>query len=179
MIRSSIWWNCAKLVEKLLQKQQERLLNFDVFRHPMSSYCIKPYMDGFYTSRAFQGYQEHQNWSSNKEVMQVPKLEENQQTLQHLHQERLLYFNVFRNHMSSYCITSYMDEFYTSRAFQRYQEHPNRSSYDKVMALRSWSKNRGLQQRRDVAETEYPDVATLLHDVQTFGVGFGWIVSPF
>ena len=74
----------SKLVEKLLQKQQERLLNFYVFRHNMSSYCIKPYMDGFYTSRSFQGYQEHQNWSSNKEVMQVPKLEENQQTLQHL-----------------------------------------------------------------------------------------------
>ena len=42
MIRSSIWWNCAKLVEKLLQKQQERLLYFDIFRHHMSSYCIKP-----------------------------------------------------------------------------------------------------------------------------------------
>ena len=93
-----------------------------------------------------------------------------------------------------------MDGFYTSRSFQRYQEHPNRSSYDKVMALQSWSKNRGLQQRRDVenqrrdvenqrrdvVETEHPDVATLLHDVATllqdvatFGVGFGWIVSPF
>ena len=72
------------LVEKLLQKQQERLLHFDVLRHHMSSYYINPYMDGFYTSRAFHRYQEHQNWSSNKEVMQVPKLEENQQTLQHL-----------------------------------------------------------------------------------------------
>ena len=50
----------------------------------------------------FQGYQEHQNWSSNKEVMQVPKLKENQQTLQHLQQERLLYFSFFRYHMSSY-----------------------------------------------------------------------------
>ena len=89
MVRSSIWWNCAKLVEKLLQKQQERLLNFDVFRHYIRSYCINPYMDGLYTSRSFQGYQEHQN----------------------------------------------------------------RSSYDKVMALRSWSKNRGLQQRRDVGPT--------------------------
>ena len=29
------------------------------------------------------------------------------------------------------------------------------------------------------SETEHPDVATLLHDVATFGVGFGWIVSPF
>ena len=145
----------------------------------MSFYCIKPYIDGFYTSRAFQGYQEHQNWSSNKEVMQVPKLEENQQTLQHLQQERLLYFDFFRHHMSSYCIKPYMDGFYTSRAFQRYQEHQNRSSYDKVMILRSWSKNRGLQQRRDVEETKHPDVATLLHDVATFGVGFGWIFSPF
>ena len=70
-------WNCAKLVGKRLQKQQERLLNFDVFRNHMSFYCIKPYMDGFYTSRDFHGYQEHRNWSSNKEVMQVPKLEEN------------------------------------------------------------------------------------------------------
>ena len=113
--RSSIWCNCAKLVEKLLQKQQERLLYFDVFRQHMSSYCIKPYMYGFYISRDFQGYQEHQN----------------------------------------------------------------RSSYDKVMALRSWRKNKGLQQRRDVAETELPDVATLLHDVAAFGVGFGWIFSPF
>ena len=54
------------------------------------------------------------------------------------------------------------------------------------MALQSWSKNRGRQQRRnvenqrlDVAETEHPDVATLLHDIATFGVGFGWILSPF
>ena len=152
----------------------------------MSSYCIKPYIYGFYTSRAFQGYQEHQNWSSNKEVMQVPKLEENQQTLQHLQQERLLYFAFFRYHMSSYCIKPNMDGFYTSRAFQRYQENLNRSSYDKVMTLRSWSKNRGLQrrrdvenQRRDVAESCTNDVATLLHDVATFGVGFGWIFSPF
>ena len=151
----------------------------------MSSYCIKPYMDGFYTSRAFQGYTEHQSWSSNKEVMQVPKLEENQQTLQLLQQERLLNFAVFRHHMSSYCIKPYIDGFYTSIDFQRYQEHPNQSSDDKVMALRSWSKNRGLQQRRDVgnqrrdvAETEHPDVPTLLHDVATFGVGFGWIFSP-
>ena len=145
----------------------------------MSSYWIKPYMDGFYTSRYFHGYQEHQNWSLNKEVMQVPKLEENQQTLQHLQQERILYFDAFRHHTSSYCIKSYMDGFYTSRAFQRYQEHPNWSSYDKVMALRSWSKNRGLQQRRDV-ENQRRDVAeTLLHDVATFRVGFGWIFSPF
>ena len=180
-------------MEKLLQKQQERLLNFDIFRNHLSSYSIKPYSDGFYTSRSFQGYQEHQNWSPNKEVIQVPKLEENQQTLQHLQQERLLYFDFFRYHMSSYFINPYRNRFYTSRDFQRYQEHPNRSSYDKVMVLRSWSKNRRLQQRRDVenqrrdiAETEHPDVATLLHDVATllhdvatFGVSFGWIFSPF
>ena len=152
----------------------------------MSSYYIKIYMDGFYTSRYFQGYQEDQNWSSNKEVMQLPKLKENQQTLQHLHQERLLNFDVLRHHMSFYCIHPNMDRFYTSIAFQQYQEHPNQSLDDKVMALRSWSKNRGLQQRsdvenqrRNVAETEHPDVGTLLQDVATFGVGFGWIFSPF
>ena len=118
--------------------------------------------------------------------MQVPKLEENQQTLQHLQQERLLYFAFFRYHMSLYCIKLYMDGFYTSRAFQRYQEHPNRSSYDKVMVLQSWTKNRKAaatsrreNQRRDVAESCINDVATLLHDVATFGVGFGWIFSPF
>ena len=79
-----------------------------------------------------------------------------------------------------------MDGFYTSTSFQRYQEHSNRSSYDKVMALRSWSKNRGLQQRRDVenqrcdvAETEHPDVATLLHDVATFGVVLGVLLAHF
>ena len=85
--------------------------------------------------------------------MQVPKLKENQQTLQHLQQERLHYFEVFRHHMSSYCINTYIYGFYTSIYFQRYQEHPNQSLVDKVMALRSWSKNRELQQRRDVAET--------------------------
>ena len=111
--------------------------------------------------------------------MQVPKLEENQQTLQHLQQERLLYFGFFRLHMSSYFINPYMDGFYTSRYFQQYQEHPNRSSYDKVIALRSWSKNRGLRQHRNVVETEHADVATLLHDVVMFGVGFGWTFSPF
>ena len=31
----------------------------------------KIYMGGFYTSRSFQQYQEHQIWSPNKEVMQV------------------------------------------------------------------------------------------------------------
>ena len=34
-------------------------------------------------------------------------------------------------------------------------------------------------QRRDVAETEHPDVATFPNDVKTFGVGFRWIFSPF
>ena len=88
--------------------------------------------------------------------------------------------------MSLYFIKPYIDGFYTSISFERYQEHPNQSLYDKVMVLQIWSKNRGLQQRRDVenqrrdvAETEHPDVATLLHDVATFGVGFWWIVSPF
>ena len=118
--------------------------------------------------------------------MQVPNLEENQQILQHLQQERLLNLDVLRHHMRSYCIKPYMDGFYTSRAFQRYQEHTNQSSDDKVMTLQSRSKNRGIQQRcnvenqrRDVAETEHLNVATLLYDVATFGVGFGWIVSPF
>ena len=82
-----------------------------------------------------------------------------------------------------------MDGFYTSRAFQRYQEHPNRSSYDKVMVLQSWTKNRKAaatsrleNQRRDVAEsclndvaTLPNDVATLPNDVTTLGVDFGWI----
>ena len=79
-----------------------------------------------------------------------------------------------------------MDGFYTSRSFQRYLEHQIRSLDDKVMALRSWSKNRGLKQRRDVenqrrdvVETLLHDVATLLHDVAMFGVGFGCIFSPF
>ena len=165
MTRSSIWWNCAKLVEKLLQKQQERLRNFDIFRHHMSSYCIQRYMYGFETSRSFKGYQEQQNWSSNKEVIQVPKREENQQTLQHLQQERLLYFDVFRNHMSLYCIKSYMNRFFTSRAFQRYQEHPYRSSYDKVMTLRSWSKNRRLLKRRDVENRRCRELQKRRRDV--------------
>ena len=125
--------------------------------------------------------------------MQVPKLEENQQTLQHLQQERLLYFAFFRYHMSLYCIKPYMDGFYTSRAFQRYQEHPNRSSYDKVMVLHSWTKNRKAaatsrreNRRRDVAESCINDVATLPNDVAmlpndvaTLGVDFGWIFSSF
>ena len=121
-----------------------------------------------------------------KKLCKFQKLEENQQTLQHLQQKRILYFDVFRNNMSSYFIKPYMAGFYTSRDFQRYQEHQNRSLYDKVMTLRIWSKNRGLQQRRDVenqrcgiAETEHPDIATLLHDITTFGVDFGWIFSQF
>ena len=84
--------------------------------------------------------------------------------------------------MNSNCIKIYMDEFYTYRALQRYQEHSNQSSNDKVMALQSWCKNRRLQQRRNIAESgeiEHPDVATFLHDVATFGVDFGLIFSPF
>ena len=129
-------------------------------------------MDGFYTLISFQGYQEHQNWSSNKEVMQVPKLEENQQTLQHLQLERLLNFDVFRHHMSSYFINPYINRFYTSRDFQRYQEHPNQILDDKVMTFRSWSKNRGLQQRRDVAETEHPDVTAMSRSLGSVLGGF-------
>ena len=163
-------------MEKLLQKQ---LLYFDNFRYHMSSNLIKIYFHEFYTSRAFHGYQEHKNRSSNKDVMQVPKLEENQQTLQHLQQERLLYFDVLRKHMSLYCIKPYMDGFYTSRSFQRYQEHPNRSSDDKVMVLRSWSKNRKAAALQRAAETQLSDVTTLPNDVATLGVDFGWIFSPF
>ena len=43
------------------------------------------------------------------------------------------------------------------------------------MALRSWSKNRGPR----AAETYHPNVATLLHDVATFGVDFGSILAHF
>ena len=106
--------------------------------------------------------------------MQVPKLEENQQTLQHLQQERLLYFAFFRYHMSLYFIKPYMDGIYTSRSFQRYQEHPNRTSDDKVMALRSWRKkqrtaatSRREKRRRDVAESFRNDVATWQRDAET------------
>ena len=118
--------------------------------------------------------------------MQVPTLEENQQTLQHLQQERLLYFDVFRNHMSTYCIKKYMDGFYTSRYFQRYQEHPNQSSYDKVMVLRSWRKNRGLQQRRDVenqrrdvAETSIPTSRRCCTTSRRSGLVFGALLAHF
>ena len=129
--------------------------------------------------KSFPGIPRTPKLEFEQRVMQVPKLEENQQTLQHLQQERLLYFEFFRYHMSSYCIKQYMDGFYISRAFQRYQEHPNRSLHDKVMVLRSWSKNRGLQQRRDV-ENQRRDIAEIEHpDVATFGVGFWWIFSPF
>ena len=79
-----------------------------------------------------------------------------------------------------------ISRFYTSRAFQRYQEHPNRTSDDKVMVLRSWSKNRKAaatsrreNQRRDVAESCRNDVATLLHDVATFGSVLGEFLAHF
>ena len=39
--------------------------------------------------------------------------------------------------------------------------------------------SRREKRRRDVAESCRNDVATLLHDVATFGVDFGWIFSPF
>ena len=57
-----------------------------------------------------------------------------------------------------------ISRFYTSIAFQWYQEHPNRSSDDKVMVLRSWSKNRGLQQRREV-ENQHRDVVESCRNV--------------
>ena len=89
--------------------------------------------------------------------MQVPSLEENQQTLQYLKQERLLNFDVFRHHMSSYFIKPYIDGFYTSRAFQRYQEHPN-----KVRMTKLWPYEVGAKTGdcRNVA-TSGTDVATL------------------
>ena len=79
-----------------------------------------------------------------------------------------------------------ISRFYTSRAFQRYQEHPNRTSDDKVMVLRSWSKNRKVaatsrreNQRRDVAESCRNDVATLPNDVETLGVDFDGFLAHF
>ena len=85
-----------------------------------------------------------------------------------------------------------MDRFYTSRAFQRYQEHLNRSSYDSYDLTKLEQKqgtaatSRRENQRRDVAEscindvaTLPNDVATLPNDVATLGVDFGWIFSPF
>ena len=118
--------------------------------------------------------------------MQVPKLEENQQTLQHLQQERLLYFAFFRYHMSLYFIKPYMDGIYTSRSFQRYQEHPNRTSDDKVMALRSWRKkqrtaatSRREKRRRDVAESFRNDVATWQRDAETTSRRSGSILDGF
>ena len=77
-----------------------------------------------------------------------------------------------------------ISRFDSSIAFQRYQEHPNQSSDEKVMTLRSWSKIRGLQQRRNVenqrhdvvescrnAASRRRDVATRRRDVR----GLFWV----
>ena len=88
--------------------------------------------------------------------------------------------------MSSYWINPYMDGFYTSRSFQRYQEHPNQSLDDKVMALRSLSKNRGLQQRRnvenqrrDVAETKQPTSRRCCTTSRSSGLVLGGFLAHF
>ena len=54
------------------------------------------------------------------------------------------------------------------------------------MVLRSRSKNRGLQQRRyvenqrrNVAEIEHPDVATLLHTSRRSGLVLGGLLAHF
>ena len=50
-----------------------------------------------------------------------------------------------------------------------------------VQMTKLWSYEVGEKtgnQRREVAETEHLNVATLLHDVATFGVGFEWLFSP-
>ena len=52
-------------------------------------------------------------------------------------QQQLPCFDVFSCKMTPNGRKRYMDEFYTSRAFQRYQEHSNRTSNDKVMTLGS------------------------------------------
>ena len=52
-------------------------------------------------------------------------------------QQQLLCFDVFSCKMTPNGSKCYMNEFYTSRSFQRYQEHPNRTSNDKVMTLGS------------------------------------------
>ena len=68
-----------------------------------------------------------------------------------------------------------MDGFYTSIYFQRYKEHPNRSFYDKVMVLRSWSKNRDCSN----VTTLRTNVATLLHDVARSGLVLGVLLAHF
>ena len=60
--------------------------------------------------------------------------------------------------MSSNCINLYMDGFYTQKAFDRVQEHPKRSSDEKVMAVRSWRPytNSVARQLRETHEIAFP-----------------------
>ena len=99
----------------------------------------KRYMDEFYTSRDFQRHQEHPNRTSNDKVMTLGSLRNKRRELKSYQLEYLKY-SVFI--MISKVLLLGISIFYTSRSFQRYQEHPNRSSNDKVKVLRSWSKNR-------------------------------------
>ena len=60
--------------------------------------------------------------------------------------------------MSSNCIKLYMDGFYTQRDFHRVQEHPKRSSDEKVMVVRSWRPytNSAAGQLRETHEIAFP-----------------------
>ena len=52
--------------------------------------------------------------------------------------QNLLFFMIFGTNMSSNFIKLSMDGFLTLWAFNRVQEHPNRSSDEEVMTFRSW-----------------------------------------
>ena len=60
--------------------------------------------------------------------------------------------------MSSNFIKLYMDGFETQWAFHRVQEHPKRSSDEKVMAVRSWRPctNSVVGQLRETHEIAFP-----------------------
>ena len=60
-------------------------------------------------------------------------------------QQSLLFFLIYGPNMSSNFIKLYMDGFYTQRAFHRIQEHPNWSSEEEVMVIRSWRSHMNSQ----------------------------------
>ena len=92
-------------------------------------------MDGYDTSYAFQIDLIHYICTSNVQVMTLVIRRKKIRDLE-IDQLDLFIHSVFIIISKVFFISIY--RFYTSRAFQRYQEHSNRSSYDKVIVLRSW-----------------------------------------
>ena len=106
-----------------------------------STHCPLQYIDGILTQWDFHRVQEHQNRSSDEEVMTFQSWRS--------HMNRQPYptcpISPFRPAPVSTILHRHMDGILTQWDFHRVKEHPNRISDEEVMTFRSWMSHMNRQ----------------------------------